>query len=436
MAEGFGSLRSAIDEIAAGPVWSLSDDQLADDVIAVFAANQRLMARLLALLGEADGRGLAKRHGASSTAAWLTQTVGCSRPEAHRTVDLARMLAAAGTELEATGEALATGQIGVEQTRIIASTIRELPAEVGVDGKTRCAALLTELAKEKATPETLAAHRDTILERVAPEIAEEHLRKQLERAERAAYERRGLTLTAAGLGEVRLRAILPTEAAAIIKAAIDPLAAPRSREPNGDPEDVDGPGCDGRDPRSAAARRADALTEVCRRALAHGDLPENGGEKPHLVVTMDWQALRDGVAGGILDTGERLTPATTRRLACDALVIPAILGGAGQPLDLGRARRLIDGPLRRALVLRDRGCAFPNCDRPPAWCDGHHIQPWTDGGPTSLDNSVLLCGFHHTTVHTGGWQVRLAQDGHPEFIPPPHVDPQRRPQRNRLHRGC
>ncbi|NUT37411.1 MAG: DUF222 domain-containing protein, partial [Hamadaea sp.] len=79
---------------------------------------------------------------------------------------------------------------------------------------------------------------------------------------------------------------------------------------------------------------------------------------------MSWQELRDQVGAGLLDTGDLLTPATARRLACDALIIPAVLGGDGQVLDLGRARRLIDGPLRRALVLRDRGCAFPGCDRP------------------------------------------------------------------------
>ena len=189
-----------------------------------------------------------------------------------------------------------------------------------------------------------------------------------------------------------------------------------------------------RDPRSPAARRADALTELCRRALAHGDLPDNGGEKPHLVLTMSWEQLRDSVAGGLLDTGDRLTPAAARRLACDALIIPAVLGGHSQPLDLGRARRLIDGPLRRALVLRDRGCAFPGCDRPPEWCNGHHVRSWADGGPTSLTNAVLLCGHHHRVIHRGEWTVQIGPDGHPEFTPPHYIDRERKPLRNTIHR--
>jgi hypothetical protein len=135
----------------------------------------------------------------------------------------------------------------------------------------------------------------------------------------------------------------------------------------------------------------------------------------------------------MLDTGGRLSPAQVRQLACDAKVIPAVLGGDGQVLDLGRSRRLITGALRRALEVRDRGCAFPGCDRPPRWCDGHHIHPWVDGGPTSLDNSVLLCGFHHRVIHRGHWIVRLGGNGLPEFIPPAYVDPQQRPRRNLYH---
>ncbi|MEV6970081.1 DUF222 domain-containing protein, partial [Hamadaea sp. NPDC051192] len=190
------------------------------------------------------------------------------------------------------------------------------------------------------------------------------------------------------------------------------------------------------DLRSAGARRADALVEVCQRIMNAGELPDNGGEKPHLTVTLPWDALQAKVGAGLLDTGDLLTPETVRRLACDAMIIPAVLGGDGQVLDVGRARRLIDGPLRRALVLRDKGCAFPGCDRPPQWCHGHHLKAWADGGTTCLANSVLLCGFHHREIHHGHWEVRMRPDGFPEFLPPAFVDPLRRPVRNTLHRRC
>jgi Domain of unknown function (DUF222)/HNH endonuclease len=137
---------------------------------------------------------------------------------------------------------------------------------------------------------------------------------------------------------------------------------------------------------------------------------------------------------GRLDTGDRVSPAAVRRIACDAQVLPVVLNGAGQVLDAGRARRLATGPLRRALVVRDRGCVFPTCDRPPRWRDGHHVVPWTAGGPTRLDNLVLLCRQHHRLLHPGDWTVRIAGDGLPEFVPPCVPGEPQHPRRNRYHR--
>jgi hypothetical protein len=219
-------------------------------------------------------------------------------------------------------------------------------------------------------------------------------------------------------GHTRLTGSLDPETAALLRAALDPLSAPT------------GVG----DDRTPGQRRADALAEVCRLALRTGQLPESGGDRPQLVVTVDFDGLTGRLGAGALDTGLLLTPAAVRRLGCDASILPAVLGGNGQVLDVGRQRRLFTGPLRRALVLRDRGCAFPGCDRPPRWCDGHHMIHWTDGGPTALHNAVLLCGHHHRVIHHADWTVRLALDGLPEFLPPPWLDPQQHPRRNHYHR--
>ena len=122
-------------------------------------------------------------------------------------------------------------------------------------------------------------------------------------------------------------------------------------------------------------------------------------------------------------------------MACQAGLIPVVLGGAGQVLDLGRERRLFAGPLRRAIIARDGGCAFPGYDRPPRWRQAHHIHPWIDGGSTSLNNAALLCGHHHRIIHQNEWQVRInPADGLPEFVPPSYVDQLRRPRRNTYHR--
>ena len=158
-----------------------------------------------------------------------------------------------------------------------------------------------------------------------------------------------------------------------------------------------------------------------------------------MVITVSLDTLRSGLGTAtLLPCGEPITAGLARALACDAGIIPAVMGSASQQLDLGRRVRLFDGPLRRALELRDGGCAFPGCDRPPRWCTGHHIEGWwAKHGHTKLDNGVLLCGHHHRLIHQGHWEVRTGADKRPEFIPPTWIDPTRTPQRNqRRHDRC
>lgn len=188
------------------------------------------------------------------------------------------------------------------------------------------------------------------------------------------------------------------------------------------------------DDRTGGQRLVDGLHEACERLLAHGELPTSGSERPHLLVTVDYDRLATGVGVGTLADGSELPAATMRRLACDAAIIPAVLGTSGQVLDVGRAARTATGPQRRALVLRDGGCAFPGCDRPPGWSEAHHIQHWEELGPTDLGNMVLLCGHHHRVIHREDWEITPPKDGiRPLFSPPAWVDPRRRPRRNRTH---
>lgn len=190
------------------------------------------------------------------------------------------------------------------------------------------------------------------------------------------------------------------------------------------PADVD-------DPRDNPERAAEALAEVCGHALAHAPsrtLPETGGRRPQVTVTVRLDDLEQRARAASLDLGGQLTPAAVRMLTCDAAVVPVVLGGAGQPVDVGRATRTIPHGLRRAVAARDRGCAHPGCDRPPAWCEVHHVVPWERGGPTSIGNCVMLCRVHHRLVHASGWEVRIV-GGRPEFVPPGWIDPYRRPRR-------
>jgi hypothetical protein len=220
-------------------------------------------------------------------------------------------------------------------------------------------------------------------------------------------------------GGLGLEGYLEAEHGATFRSLIEQLAAPR-RATEGIP-----------DARTTPQRNADALLEVCGLARAAHDCPSTAGEPPHLTVTIDWEALRTSLGVATLDYGTHLSAAEARRWACDAKIIPVVLGGKSEPLDVGRAMRTVPLSIHRALIARDRGCAFPGCDRPPGMRQAHHCQHWIDNGETSVANCVLLCEAHHRHVHRTGWEI-LTHPSHVEFIPPTIIDPTRTPLRNPL----
>ena len=182
------------------------------------------------------------------------------------------------------------------------------------------------------------------------------------------------------------------------------------------------------DTRTGPQRQADALVALAQRAARAGQLPECAGQASTLLVTTTLQALEGRTAAaGLLPYGGRLDPASLRMLACDSAVIPAVLGGAGQLLDLGRTRRLFTPAQRRAIALRDHGCIHPGCPAPPIDCDTHHAIPWWAGGATDLDDGYLLCRHDHQRHHREGWTIGRDTHGNPYVIPPPTIDPRRNP---------
>jgi hypothetical protein len=437
---------TALDEVLVEcrsvSAWALPDSTLVDCLDRVQTLANGVAALRLALIREVDGRGVAVGQGATSTAVWLRERYRISSGAAARSV---RLAAAVDAEAATVGQALAAGTVNVEQATVIAAAVADLPAELRTAG---AAHLVAEAAV--FGPRELGVLGQRLLEVIDPERAQERAAAELTRAEDRAYHGRSLFLSdVAGSNRVRVTGWLDREGAANVRAALDPLCSPRTSQrdgphptqpPLGEAATSDhetrsaGSGAAGPDLRTGGQRRADTLVEVCRLACAAGDLHDNGGDRPQVVVTVDWGTLRGHVGVAMLDDGSPVSVAAARRIACDAAVLPAVLGGAGQVLDVGRERRLFTGPLRRALILRDGGCAHPGCDRPPRWCDGHHIQHWADGGLTALDNAVLLCGHHHRLIHHSDWQVRINRtNGLPEFIPPAYVDPARQPRHNHHH---
>jgi hypothetical protein len=145
-------------------------------------------------------------------------------------------------------------------------------------------------------------------------------------------------------------------------------------------------------------------------------------------VHIEHEALQTGVGSATIDGVDApISAATARRMACDAEILPLVLRGKSEPLDLGRGRRLFSAAQRLAMAARDRGCIWPGCPAPPSQCEAAHLTAWWKGGRTDLANGALFCPYHHRRFDTDGWELR-AIDGIRHLIPPPWVDSARRPR--------
>jgi hypothetical protein len=439
---GLEGLACEVAGLAADDLDQLGDALLADQVLAMRHLGDQFEAAWLRRLAAPDARGAAGAEVgacAMSTTGWLRATTRMSPAAAGQRVRTARALHRG--PLAATARALAQGDVSYAHAAVLADATGDLPPPRVAEAEP----VLVDAARrlDPGGLRRLAAH---LRDLVDPDGAEERGRARL--------DRRGLWLSATFEGMVAVKGLLDAEAGEAAQAALAPLARPTGPD----------------DERSAAQRRADALEELARQALQAGHLPDSGGLRPHLTITADLVSLLagQGGVGGSGGWGTALPPETVRRLACDAAVTRAIvhrhpdqtsqdgaaghgythgddatdhghttegglaaelraaitllpppLGAPTQLLDLGRATRAVSPALRRALVLRDGGCLVQGCDRPPPWTDAHHLHHWLHGGPTSLDNLILLCRVHHRAVHEEGWRLhRDPTSGRVSLAPP------------------
>ncbi|HEX6678072.1 MAG TPA: DUF222 domain-containing protein [Actinomycetes bacterium] len=441
---GLEALAAAVAELAGDNLDRLGDALLAEQVLGMRRLLDQAEAAWLRLLAAADARGAAgaERGVVAPTAGWLRATCRTSPALAAQRVRTARALHRG--PLTGTAAALARGEVSYQHAAALADATADLPPARVAEAEP---VLLDAAAR--LDPPRLRRVAEHLRDLVDPDAAEERARKGL--------ERRGLWL-AATVDGVDVRGLLDPEAGEAVQAALAPLARPTGPE----------------DQRSAAQRRADALADLARWALRAGDLPQEGGLRPQVNVTIELASLQaqTGV-GGVGAWGGVLPPETVRRLACDALVTRAVVRrdpdlpgtGAGHPdpspdagpqegggaradggtlaavlrkavsllpaplgapvalLDLGRATRVVPPALRRALALRDGGCVAEGCGRPAAWCDAHHLVHWARGGATSLAGLVLVCRVHHVAAHEGAWRFRRdPASGRVTLVPPDRRD--------------
>jgi hypothetical protein len=408
-AEAVAAGNAALDAFIEAPLWSMSIRDTAALVIAVEKLANRVASAKVAVIAQAEKSLVRTLLGAKSTHAWLKVAADVPSWDGRARLQLAHSL----ESRPLTAAAFAAGDISMASAQEVCAGMDALPASVPAVMSGGVEELLLDTARQEGH-RAVTRRAMEITYRFAPEVLEEQ--------ERAAREARFLTLTSRADGTVSIRGQLDKEAGALAQAVLGPLAAPA-------------PATDGiPDLRDTGARYADALIQLLQSATP--GLPQVRGERPNVSVTVGLESLQAkavGCAPAMLDSGIPLSIGATLRLLCDANVIPIVLGSHGEPLDIGRLTRTIPTGMRRALVARDQGCAFPGCDRPASWCDAHHCKYWTDGGETELCNLCLLCSHHHDVVHHDGWEITMI-NAMPWFIPPPWIDPDQAPQQHSRHK--
>jgi hypothetical protein len=365
------------------------DAVIEEDFSELHRAIELLEVERLRRLAELERRGVHERDGHLSAAAWLVARFRVAWGSARESIRVARAL----EHMPIARAAVADGEVPMSAVRVLASARDSEPEEFA-----RSERLLVDAARD---------HPPADLQRVVAYWRDGVERERSVDGEARLHARRRLHASVTFGGMVRLDGDLDPEGGETLLTALRAV------------QDADARTRADHDERTPAQRRADALTEICRQWLDSAERPTIGGERPHVTVTVTADELARASQGTReLDHVGPVALETVRRLACDASVMRVVLSGRSEPLDVGRRSHVVPPSMRRAVIVRDRTCRFPDCGRPHTWCDAHHVVHWAEGGPTSVANLVLLCRAHHRLIHRPrGFTLEMV-DGGPRFRRP------------------
>jgi hypothetical protein len=376
--------QSKMAEVSEASLWLSSPGETGEALVELGRLGAMVAELELRVAEHAHGLQIGEGRGATSTASWWAHATRQVRPVAHRKMRLALALG----RYERLRAALAGGAVLLEQAYVIAEALEALPGDLPPATRAEAEAGLVRFAGEHDARALRILGR-RILDVVDPAAGEAAEAARLAEEERAAAARTRFTMAEDGHGCVRGRFTLPVAVGAMLRKALLALAAPRHVAATD--------GTVGQR-RPAPERMGAAFAQYVERYPAER-LPAAGGVAATVVVTMGLATLLGGRAAASLDTGERISADTARRWACEAGIIPAVLGGASQVLDLGRRRRFHTEAQRIALGLEQGGCTAQGCDWPPGMCHAHHEDPWGRHGGTSVRRGRLLCPRHHARAH-------------------------------------
>lgn len=375
----------------------------------------------------AEDHGLAtanQQYSYRSTADYLRAKVGVSRSEANRRLRLGKDLLpeppGPGASVEAPmpvlGAAASAGEVSGRAVTIIRNAVDKV--------RTVAAAQQLKAMEEHLTRQAIESDEDVlrVLARRWENVLDQDGQEPTDKILKA---RQGVFLRGRRHGLHFLEIGATDEQFEHLITAMNTATNPRVHDTH-----IENSGSDPDRP-TRAQELLDGLVTACRVALAGDGLPATGGHRPQVMVTINYRDLISDLGhDGHSVFAQQLSASSIRKIACDADILPLVLGGKGQILDIGRSQRLFPPHMRRALVARDKGCAFPDCTIPATWCEAHHIVPWSAGGTTNMSDGVLLCSRHHHVIHEGNWSITSIR-GMPWFRPPKYRDPSQRLRRNR-----
>jgi hypothetical protein len=371
-----GELRSAVDDLAADDLSTMPTPEVMDRLRELLQLQNRIAAEVTRTVRAADLAGGAELDGLKTMPSWL-------RGHGHLSPSAASTLVRNGRALEflpAVAAAFAEGAVTADQVAVISpiaaekNLARATAQDVDLPGADR---VLAEVAAG-ADHQVLARTVHHYLARLDPDGSEPD-----------PTEGRSLTLHTRADGVLDFHGRLDTVSGEKLATALESIV--QADRPQGDT-------------RTRAQQLADALVQLADNQLAAGNLPTLRTVKPAIGVVITLDDLADPAPGpGAATTGlgAALSAERARWLACDGTIARIVMGPDGQPLDMGRTKRVVPPHLRKAVELRDSTCVFAGCGAPKHWCDVHHLLHWIFGGETSLENSALLCERHHTKVHHG-----------------------------------
>ena len=405
---------AVVDGLGAVPAWSMTAEEQRETLVDLARLQSRVSELRMRVLAAADLNDVGAATAAASTAAWLADRTTVAHNVARADVRLAKQLDGDFTE---TREALSDGRISEAQARVIVDAVNALPGTVDAAGRRKAELHLIAEASHR-DPRALKMVGRAVFEFIDPEAADAWLAEQLAAEARAAARATFLSIHDNEDGTCNGWFRVPLLHGHMLRKYVQAITAPRRTQPGTDgtgglsAESRTGPGGARLSPTELAGI---GFCQLLERFPAKW-LPKAGGVSASLVVLMDLEKLQAATGAARLDTGGLVSPGEFRRLACEAGILPVVLGGKSQVLDVGRKRRFHNEAQRIAMMIRDGGCTTEGCDRPAAWCHAHHDEVgWAEGGGTSVERGRLLRPFHHGKAHDPLYDMTRLPDGKVRF---------------------